>query len=118
MNDSEKLRNFLQSATHMVVAVLLPDGTPWVVPVRIKNWQGKEFEWDSKVDTQHSLAIGQNPTMAVTIFQKQEDAQIGVYMKGHGELVEQKDDDFGRYKFTAEQVWLNDETFVKREVEL
>jgi len=56
--------------------------------------------------------------MAVTIFQKQENAQIGVYMKGHGELVQQKDDDFGRYRFTAEQVWLNDETFVKREVEL
>jgi len=47
MSDSEKLQSFLQSATHMVLAVLLPDGTPWVVPVRIKNWQGKEFEWDS-----------------------------------------------------------------------
>ena len=118
MNDQQKGHEFLRGATHMVLAVLLADGTPWVVPVKIQKWQGKDFEWKSMLDTQHSIAIAPNPTMAVTIFQRQENSQTGVYMKGQGRLVEDSGEGFGRYCFTAEQVWLNDETHVKREVQL
>ena len=53
--------------------------------------------------------------MAITIFQKEPTAQIGIYATGRGELVEEKGK-YGRYRFTTEKAWLNDETFVKREI--
>ena len=117
MMDIEKVREFLQGQTHMVLAVTLEDGTPWAVPVRIQKWQGREFEWDSRLDTVHSQAIAARPATAITLFQKAADAQIGFYASGRAELVEQKGE-YGRYRFTVERAWLNDETFVKREVEI
>lgn len=118
MNDNDKTRQFLSEQQFMVIAVTLEDGTPWAVPVQILRRVGNEFEWDSNLQTVHSRALEVTPKVAITIFQKLENSQIGVYAKGHGELVEDKGNGFGRYRFTAEQAWLNDETFVKREVEL
>jgi hypothetical protein len=118
MTDEARVKQFLNSQEFMVLGVTLDDGTPWACPVRLQRWQGNEFEWDSKVDTEHSKAIAARPAMAITMFQKLPDSQIGVYMKGRGELIEERQDGFGRYRFTAEQCWLNDETFVKREVQL
>lgn len=118
MTDQQKVQQFLENAGYMVLAVTLDDGTPWALPVRIQAWHGNEFEWDSKTDTEHSKTITGRPQIAVTIFDKQENAQMGVYMKGKAALREEKDGGFGRYVFTAEEVWLNDETFVKRRVEL
>lgn len=119
MNDREKTKQFLAGQEYMVLAVTLDDGTPWAVPVRIRRWDGaKVFEWESELATEHSMAISARPDMAMTIFQKMENAQTGVYLKGHGELVEEFKPGFGRYRFTAERCWLNDETFQKREIEL
>ena len=118
MTDDEATREFLAGQQYMVLAVTLADGTPWAVPVRIQRWEGNEFEWDSKLDTMHSQAIEAQPEMAITVFQKLDSGQIGVYAKGQGELVEEFKPGFGRYQFTAERCWLNDETFVKREVRL
>ena len=118
MTDEQKVNEFLSTQQHMVLAVVLPDGTPWAVPVKIQSCKGRTLAWDSALQTEHSKALEENPMMAITIFQKQATAQIGVYMKGKGELVEEFKPGFGRYRFTAEKVWLNDETFRKREVEL
>ena len=118
MTDKQRLSKFLGDQQYMVLAVTLDDGSPWAVPVRIRAWNGKEFEWDSKLDTVHSKAIEARPEVAMTIFQKLPDSQFGFYAKGRGELVEAKDHGMGRYRFTAERAWINDETFVKQEVEL
>lgn len=118
MSDNEKTKQFLANQQFMVLAVTLDDGTPWATPVRIQRWEGNEFEWDSKLATVHSQAIAARPDMAITVFQKFEDSQIGFYARGHGVLVEETKPGFGRYQFTTEQCWLNDETFVKREVQL
>ncbi len=118
MTDQQKVAEFLSAQQHMILAVVLPDGTPWAIPVRIQMHEGNVFEWDSALQTEHSRALEQNPDMAVTIFQKLEDSQIGVYAKGRGELVEEFKPGFGRYRFTATNAWLNDETFRKREVSL
>lgn len=118
MDDSKKLKQFLAAQQYMVVAVVLPDGTPWAVPVRIQRQAGNVFEWDSALATVHSQALVADSNMAVTIFQKDAAAQVGVCMKGRGELVEEFKPGFGRYRFTSEKAWLNDETFVKREVTL
>ncbi len=118
MDDNEKTKQFLKNQQHMVLAVTLDDGTPWAVPVKIQRWQGREFEWDSVPGTEHSKTLEKNSAMAITVFQKQEDAQIGFYATGHGEKLWDNDDESGRarYRFTAERMWLNDETFVKREI--
>lgn len=116
MNDQQKIEQLLGEQQFMVLAVTLEDGTPWATPVRIKARSGNVFEWDSVLTTEHSKTIAANPKMAITIFQKKEDSQIGLYAKGTGELVEELKPGFGRYKFTAEKCWVNDETFVKREV--
>lgn len=118
MTDQEKVTRFLSSATHMVLAVVLADGTPWAVPVRIKHWEANEFQWDSMLDTLHSRALSENPDVAVTIFQKRDDSQIGICMTGNASLLEENAEGKGRYRFRANTMWLNDETFVKREVEL
>lgn len=118
MDDNDKTKQFLANQQHMVLAVMLDDGTPWAVPVRIQRWEAGEFEWDSKLDTVHSQAIAARPDIAITVFQKLENSQIGFYARGRGELVEETKPGFGRYRFTAKQAWLNDETFVKREVQL
>lgn len=118
MNDNEKVKQFLKNQQYMVLAVTLDDGTPWATPVRIQRWEGNEFEWDSKLDTVHSQALEARPEIAITTFQKYDDSQIGIYAKGKAHLVDEFKPGFGRYRFTAEQFWLNDETFVKREVSI
>jgi len=117
MTDKEKIAKLFNEEQFMVLAVTLDDGSSWAVPVKIQYQDGNTFEWDSKLDTIHSKAIQSHSEMAITIFQKHEDMQIGLYAKGRGEIAETKGE-FGRYRFTAEQAWLNDETFVKREVSL
>lgn len=118
MNDNDKLEQLFSEQQYMVLAVVQQDGAPWVVPVRIQARSGNEFEWDSALTTEHSKALSVNEKMAITIFDKKVDSQVGFYAKGTAKLVEEFKPGFGRYKFTAEQCWINDETFVKREVSL
>ena len=118
MTDKEKLEQFLNEQKHMVLAVTLDDGTPWAVPVRIKLYWECAFEWESKLDAVHSKAIAKRSDIAITVFDKSGDSQIGFYAKGKAELVEEFKPEYGRYRFIASHCWMNDETFVKREVVL
>ena len=117
MTDKQKLEQLFSEQMYMLLAVTLDDGTPWAVPVRIREHDGaKSFEWDSRLDTEHSKALAARPAAAMTIFQKSEASQTGFYAKGAGELVEEFKPGFGRYRFTTREAWINDETFQKREV--
>ena len=118
MNDQEKVNDFLTRVEYMVLAVTLADDSPWAVPVRLRLREGNIFEWDSKLDTLHSHALSEHPSIAVTLFEKTEKTQFGVYAVGEAKLVEAKEHGLGRYRFVAEKIWINDETFQKREVEL
>jgi hypothetical protein len=119
MTDRQKIEQLFDTTQYMILAVTLDDATPWAVPVKIQAHEGcKTLEWDSRLDTVHSQAVAARPQMAITVFQKHETGQVGLYMKGTGELLEKRSEDFGRYRFTTNEAWLNDETFVKRQVEL
>ena len=118
MTDKEKLEQLLSEQKFMVLAVTLDDDTPWAVPVRIKLQWALAFEWESSLDTVHSKAIATRPEMAITIFDKSPDSQVGFYARGRAELVEEYKPGYGLYRFVAEQCWMNDETFVKREINL
>jgi hypothetical protein len=120
MNQSERERmeEFLGRQKHMVIAVTLDDGTPWAVPVAIKNREGDAFEWDSRLDTVHSKAIENHPIVALTIFEPRTDRgpEYGFYARAKAEKVRESDKGYGRYRATVEKSWINDESFQKREV--
>jgi nitroimidazol reductase NimA-like FMN-containing flavoprotein (pyridoxamine 5'-phosphate oxidase superfamily) len=118
MNDQQRLNNFLSRQQFMVLAVTLDDGTPWATPVRIQHREGNVFEWDSATGTEHSKAIAARPDIAMTIYEKLPDSQLGLYVKGSAVLVEETKPGFARYRLTAHEAWMNDETFTKRKIEL
>lgn len=101
----------------MVLAVVLDDGTPWATPVRIKQWDGKAFEWESMVTTEHSKAIATRPDIAISIFTPEGEGtiQFGFYAKAKAELLNEENG-MGRYRATITESWINDASFVKRAV--
>ena len=120
MNDESKTKEFLNNQTHIVIAVTLADGTPWAVPVKLQRYEGKEFEWDSRTDSIHSEALMSHPDMSLVTFSRDNDpfGQFGFYAVGRGELLEDKGNGFAKYRFTVTKAWVNDQTFMKREVTL
>ena len=118
MQDKQKLEEFLSRTQYMTIAVTLDDGTPWAVSVRILHREGNVFEWDSKTDTEHSKAIAMRPTIAISMFEKVEDRQFGVYAQADAMLMRENEHGVGRYKAVTKDVWVNDETFIKRRVDV
>ena len=118
MTDQDKVRSLLAEQPFMVIAVVLPDGNPWATPVKIQMQDGRCFEWDSRVTTEHSKAIAANSAVAASIFDTRPNGQVGIYISGTATLVEEKTGGMGRYRITAERLWLNDDSFIKREVSL
>ncbi len=118
MSDSERVEQLFREQQYMVLAVMLADGTPWATPVRIIKREGNQFEWDSMPQTEHSKAIVHSTHTAITVFQKKDDSQIGYYAKGTAKVIESREKGPSRYRFTASESWINDETFVKRSISL
>lgn len=122
MTDQERTLKFVSEQNHMTIAVTLNDGTPWATPVRIKKWDGQNvFEWDSKIDTEHSKAIEVRPEVALSMWTPDAETtvQFGVYAQACAEQVsEPNDHGIARYKATITKCWINDASFVKREVGL
>lgn len=119
MRDDEKIQQLLEAQGIMVLAVVLSGETPWVTPLAIRDHSGISiFEWDSALAAVHSQAIAEGSNVAITVFLRDNNAQIGYYAKGKAELIEERKPGFGRYRFTATEAWINDETFKKRQLEL
>lgn len=121
MSDIELLNAFLAEQKYMTIAVTLDDGTPWATPVRIQNWEGKSFEWDSKADTEHSKALLNRPDIAISMFTPQGEStiQFGFYAHATAEQISEPDEaGIARYRTVVNKCFINDATFRKREVEL
>jgi hypothetical protein len=121
MNDQERLGAFLGAQEYMTIAVTLDDGAPWATPVRIRAREGKTFEWDSHVATEHSKAIANRPDVAISIYAPAGDQteQFGFYAHALAEQVgEPNEHGIARYRATVSKSFINDATFEKREVEL
>lgn len=118
MTDEQGVEDFLQTQHHMVLAVTLEDGSPWAVPVAVLRREGISiFEWDSRTDAVHSLALARDSRAAITLYRASSDEwrEIGFYSAGRAEIVDPRGD-FARYRFTTEHAWVNDETHAKREL--
>lgn len=121
MTDHEKLIAFLAGQKYLTLAVTLDDGTPWATPVRIQKQQGKSFEWDSKTDTEHSKAIASRPQVAISMFTPEDEAssQFGFYGHATAEQISEPNQyGIARYRATVNKSFINDATFIKREVGL
>lgn len=119
MTDQERLNKFLVEQKYMTLAVTLDNGKPWLVPVRIRLHWGNAFEWDSVVTTVHSKAIKKRPDIAISIWQPDSDTteQFGFYAEATAEQVsELGNHDTARYRAVVTKAWVNDGSFVKREV--
>jgi hypothetical protein len=121
MTEQEALNTFLSEQKYMTIAVTLTEGTPWATPVRIKRRESNEFEWDSHVGTDHSKAIVSQPTIAISIWTPEGDTtiQYGFYaVATAGQISEPNEHGIARYRSTVTKSWVNDATFVKREVSI
>lgn len=117
MTTNDELKEFLGSSKLFVLSVVTDDGSPWVTPLTIKKWQGHQIEWDSAVSTVHSQAIAREPRVALCVFKKEGDKQVGFYASANAQMIEDKEDGFARYSAIIDRAWLNDEDFVKRELD-
>lgn len=116
MTDSVKIEKLLDTQKIIVLAVS-QDDQPWAVPVAMREHDGvNSFLWDSALTTRHSKILEQNPHASLTIFSSQ--PMVGLCLEGTVELTEEFKPGFGRYRFTTQHAWLNDETFVKRPLDL
>jgi nitroimidazol reductase NimA-like FMN-containing flavoprotein (pyridoxamine 5'-phosphate oxidase superfamily) len=121
VSDQEQLNTFLAEQKYMTLAVTLDDGTPWATPVRIKAREGKAFDWESKIDTEHSKAITKRPNVAISMWSPEGEGtvQFGFYAHATAEQIsEPNEHGIARYQATVNKCFINDATFVKREVEL
>ena len=121
MNDHDILLQFLNEQKYMTIAVTLDDGTPWATPVRIKAWEGKTFEWDSHVGTEHSKAIAARPAIAISMWTPDGEGtiQFGFYAHATAEQTsEPSEHGIARYRATVSKCFINDASFIKREVDL
>ena len=121
MTDQERLNTFLATQRYMTIAATLDDGAPWATPVRIQAWNGKTFEWDSKTDTEHYRAIASRPSVAISIFTPEGEGtiQFGFYARATAEQIgEPNQYGVARYRAIVNKSFINDASFVKREVEL
>ena len=119
MDDQQRLKTFLEKQKYMLLGVVLGDGSPWVVPVRITVHSGNTFEWYSKLDTLHSRSIANKPDIAITIYMSKNDDELefGFYAKAMATLLGE-DNGVGHYRAIVTRAWVNDYTYTKREIEI
>ena len=119
-NSAEYVRAFLARQTHMTIAVICSDGTPWAVPVHVQKWDGGTLEWESSIDSLHSQAILAEPRIAISMYELTAGGQneFGFYVKAHAQKVADVPNQRARYQATIDAAWINGQDHVKRDVPL
>lgn len=114
------VRDFLARQTHMTIAVVCPDGSPWAVPVHIKHWQDYELEWESDTNTVHSRAIEADPRIAISMYQFTygNQKEFGFYAQAAAQKVQDLPGGRARYRATMIALWGNGEDHTKKEVDI
>lgn len=68
------------------------------------------------MSTEHSKAIAEHPEIMLLCFDTKKDDQVGVYMLATVTSITPKAGGLARYHAEVSRTWLNDETYIKREV--
>ena len=109
-------KEFLQQATHIVVAVVDDDGKPWAVPLGVKSYKHRTFQWFSKTDTIHSLAITRNPEIAITVYLS--DPTYGVCARARAKKHLTLPGGFALYSAQVYEAWYNTDKRIKTNIDI
>lgn len=112
------IRDFVAAQTHMMLSVVLENEKPWTVPVKIDRVQDGRFEWLSKTETAHSQAIKLNPNVMICLYDRTVEEKSALYLEAVAELSGEEENSLVRYSAKVIQAWLNDESHIKREIQL
>ncbi|MDB5244359.1 MAG: hypothetical protein JWN18_229 [Parcubacteria group bacterium] len=101
----------LKSIHYITLATVCEDGSPWNSPVSATIDADLNFSWGSNADNIHSQNIGRDGRVFVVIFDSKaaEGTGEGLYLKGTAEELGQENDSINKYRFIANQAWVNDE---------
>lgn len=109
-------KEFLQQATHIIVAVVDDEGKPWAVPLGLKSYKHSTFQWFSAVDTVHSRAIARNPEVAVTAYMA--DPTYGVCARAHAKKQLTLPGGFALYSAEIYEAWYNTGKRIKTNIDV
>jgi hypothetical protein len=102
----------LEKIHYINIATVNEDGTPWNTIVSTSHDKQLNFYWGSSPENVHSQNIRRDGRVFVTIYDSTvpEGTGEGLYLLGQAEeLGPEKATAVYKYKFTPEQIWINDE---------
>lgn len=105
-------REILEQIRYINIATVNEDGSPWNTAVSASHDAHLNFYWGSSPDSVHSRNIRRDGRVFVTIYDSTapEGTGEGLYLRGRAEeLGRLADSAVHEYRFTPEQVWINDE---------
>ena len=71
MTPEERARHLLDAGSHMTIATVDPEGTPWVTPVFYVPDVDNALYWVSDNEARHSVNVRANQAVAIVIYQTQ-----------------------------------------------
>ncbi len=102
--------NILKNIKYMTLATVCEDGSPWNSPVAHSPLKELVFYWGSTEDSIHSQNIRREGRVFVVVYDSTlpEGEGEGVYMKGTAEELDEVEGLVRMYRFTPQQIWIND----------
>ena len=107
----ESALEILKKIHYITVATVCEDGSPWNSPVSASFDKELTFSWGSSADNIHSKNIRRDGRAFVVVYDSTapEGMGEGLYMTGIAEELNETDGAITMYRFTPEQIWINDE---------
>ena len=101
----------LKNMKYMTIATVCEDGSPWNTPVAPNLKNDLTFTWGSNENSVHSQNVRREKRVFIVIYDShaEEGAGEGIYMKGIAEELNEYEEVLKMYKFTPENIWINDE---------
>jgi hypothetical protein len=96
---------------YMTIATICADGSPWNTPVAPTPGKDLIFRWGSNEESTHSQNIRREKRVFVVVYDSHapEGAGEGIYMRGEAEELDEHEGTLKMYRFTPQQIWINDE---------
>ena len=107
----ESAATILKRTHYVTLATVCEDGSPWNTPVSAEVDENLDFIWGSSTESIHSENILRDGRVFVVLFDSNapEGLGEGIYMKGTAEALDRSDGVLQIFRFTPNQIWINDE---------
>lgn len=103
--------DILKNMKYMTIATVCEDGSPWNTPVAPNLKNDLTLTWGSNENSVHSQNVRREKRVFVVIYDShaEEGSGEGIYMKGIAEELDEYEGVLKMYRFTPENIWINDE---------